>query len=344
MAINWTQATLPAAAAGKRIEEIAFNGARFVAVGDIILHSTDGKAWAMAPATVPAGQVLYEVVWTGAQFVAMGDNIYGYSSDGLTWTFANLAETDGAFTDLASNLKGVVIGTNSASNAYYSSGASFRYVQYSANDGLTFARRSTAGAVDTNASRSGTQISHTQRTRFLGGQFVSVGHNLDFDMGTNTQAICTSPDGLAWTRRESGAPPGDVVYLYDVAWNGAMYLATSQQYTYSSPSGVTWTRLNTNLGPSLRLESMAAVPDGFVAVTRSAPQAAQKTAFSLDGKAWSLISDSTDALAYRDVFYADNRIIAVGSGSTGPVIAYADYSSAPPLFWSNRIDCTETVR
>lgn len=89
---------------------LAYNGARYVAVGDAssagdprtVLSSTDAFTWeleTLPPALNSAG--LYGVVWTGNQFVTVGGFGAALTSpDGVSWT-GDFTGSSGFFTTLA---------------------------------------------------------------------------------------------------------------------------------------------------------------------------------------------------------------------------------------------------
>ena len=73
------------------LHDIAWDGTRFVAVGDggSIMHSADGESWAKASATATEDRLL-GVVWNGSRFVAVGNGgTIVHSADGDRWTEAS---------------------------------------------------------------------------------------------------------------------------------------------------------------------------------------------------------------------------------------------------------------
>ncbi len=80
------------------------------------------------------------------------------------------------------------------------------------------------------------------------GLFVAVGDGVLLNSSSLTNRnIYTSPDGITWTGRSSGAPRNDVRALVDVAYGAARFVAID--YTglfYASTGGSTWTRYLTS--------------------------------------------------------------------------------------------------
>jgi uncharacterized membrane protein len=73
-------------------EGIAWNGTRFVAVGqgtNCISHSLDGLTWTGIPSGATTFTIAgHGIAWNGIRFVAVGEgtNCISHSLDGLTWT------------------------------------------------------------------------------------------------------------------------------------------------------------------------------------------------------------------------------------------------------------------
>ncbi len=78
------------------LRDIAWDGRRFVAVGDMgsIMHSADGESWTNA-STTATEERLFGVVWNGSHFVAVGNNgTTVHSADGDRWTEASATGTE----------------------------------------------------------------------------------------------------------------------------------------------------------------------------------------------------------------------------------------------------------
>jgi len=339
MAINWTQATLPAAAAGKFLNDIAYGGGRYVVVANnLILHSDDGVAWTAITLT---NMPLEQVEWVGTQFVAVSQSMYGRSVDGITWTFAPLPRA-ALVNKPASNGNGIVVVTN-----YYNENDAPRFVFHSTDNGNTFTEQ-TCGPIASGpaSNRLNIPLNQTFRTRCLGGLFISTGRNPEYGAaeGSESQAICTSPDGLNWTRRECGEVPGTYVQTGNAAWDGTTYHVFNDwdgpQTAYTSPNGLAWTKRATNLPQLTDVKDTIGIAGGFLFGAYVFSNAAAHSGFSADGLDWALIHDTTGVNQFSVLARSNDKLVALGGSS----ILTAPYTTAPPLFWSNRIDCTETVR
>src|SRR5262249_41661161 len=110
--VTWTREIL-ANVPGPTIYGVAWNGARYVAVGDAsaisgqptsIVASNDGVTWidATPPATINASG-LTAVIWNGTEFITVGGFGDAFTSpDGLTWTPARTGSAD-FFASIASS-------------------------------------------------------------------------------------------------------------------------------------------------------------------------------------------------------------------------------------------------
>ncbi|MCX6954468.1 MAG: hypothetical protein NTV51_20130 [Verrucomicrobia bacterium] len=105
---------------------------------------------------------------------------------------------------------------------------------YSSTDGFTWTQRLPSpvpGSESTIAA-----------LKYLNGRFVAVG---------TRGLICTSVDGIVWTRQtapvgafgpNAGPAAGRPYALWDVAYGNGLYVAAGQLEFLTSPDGVTWTR------------------------------------------------------------------------------------------------------
>lgn len=120
-----------------------------------------------------------------------------------------------AFRSFATNGAGRIVGVGDGG-----------LIGYSDDLGLTWSAATAAGSY----------VDPFYHVIWAGSQFVACGGNLG-----GTASIQTSPDGITWTQRASGASTA----WYNVAWNGSVYVAqlwTGSAYAvYTSSTGVTWT-------------------------------------------------------------------------------------------------------
>ena len=100
--INWTIAVKLHLGGG--LEGIAWNGTRFVAVGDVIMHSDDGINWTkqQRPPFLDRFDDFDDVAWTGTHFVAVGRTIM-HSGNGIDWTLARSIAPSGNLNGVAGN-------------------------------------------------------------------------------------------------------------------------------------------------------------------------------------------------------------------------------------------------
>ena len=150
---------------------------------------------------------------------------------------------------------------------------------------------------------------------------VTYGAGLYVSVGLNG-AIQTSPDGVNWTRRDSGGAD----YLMDVAWGGNQFVAVGYSVVagYSgtiltSPDGVTWTPRTS--GGTYYLRGVTWGNHQFVAVGYSGT-----ILTSPDGVTWTPRA-SGGAYTVLDVTWGNNQFVAVGlgySGSPGAILTSPD--------------------
>lgn len=234
---------------------VAWNGATFVAAGERILASPDGKSWTRV-VSFPSC-VFSRVRAHGALFVAVGAGrgrgCLATSPDGTTWTdrSASLGAYNAALTSVAwTGSEFLVVGTENQGRLGIAS------LFFSSPDGANWTRRSglqeflvdlvwtRAGAVAvggvgqygvifTSPDAKDWTESLAQKTAALrsvvwnGSLFVAVGVG---------GAITTSEDGKSWTARKSAA----VQDLLGLAWNGAVFVVVGEGALLSSADGIRW--------------------------------------------------------------------------------------------------------
>lgn len=237
---------------------VAWNGATFVAVGERILTSPDGKSWTRV-ASLPLC-VFSRVRAQGARFVAVGTGrgrgCLATSPDGTTWTDRS-ASLDAHNTVLTSvvwaDSEFLAVGTENQGRL----GIATQF--FASSGGASWTRRSGPqeflvdlvwaqtravavggvgqyGVVFTSSDAENWKESVVQKTAALrsvvwnGALFVAVGGG---------GAIATSVDGKSWTTQKSTA----VQDLLGLAWNGAVFVAVGEGALLSSPDGIHWRTL-----------------------------------------------------------------------------------------------------
>jgi hypothetical protein len=139
-------------------------------------------------------------------------------------------------------------------------------------------------------------VSNFYRVAYGGGLFVAVGDGMLYNsypyVYTNLN-IYTSPDGITWTGRSSGAPASDVHTITDVAYGGlGRFVAVDDAgYTYTAFSGSgPWTRRVPGGNPPIALSHVNSCNGLFIALGSSGTNYV-----SYDGLSWSpIVKDVTN--------------------------------------------------
>ena len=156
-----------------------------------------------------------------------------------------------------------------------------RATMFTSPDGITWDLRS-----DTDSS--------LNRVTYGNDIFVAVGGN---------GAILTSPDGAAWTPRESGTN----AWLYGVAYGNNTFVAVGGYTILTSPDGAVWA--TQTQAPHI-LEDVTYGNNAFVAVGGDGT-----IVTSPDGETWTPRTSGTTEWLYG-VAYGDNAFVAVGRDGT----------------------------
>ena len=245
-----------------------------------IASSPDDTIWTVQT-TGDAHQALNDVIWDGSQFMAVGggsQQTIRTSPDGINWTTQN--------SDAASfSLYGVTNG----GGQYVAVGDGSGDQVLTSPDGLTW----------TGHSLSDNYI-YLNSVIWGDDEYIAVGGD---------GLILTSPDGTTWTAQTDGIAATDMIY--DVVWNGSVYVVTGNGDTYdskfiaSSPDGVTWTK---HAVPAWAgFTGVAWSGDLFVAVAYSA------VATSANGLDWAVSSASDSRM--KVVTWDGSKFIAASWGS-----------------------------
>ena len=201
---DWSATPLPDLGPEVLLRAVAWDGARWVAVGSYgaLATSSDGVDWAAGETGFDSE--LARVLWTGRTLVVVGE--YGAlitSPDALTWTDRRHGPTDWLFgiTPMPTGFLAVGQGGVVASSA----------------DGTVW-------------ERSTTPITQALLgVTWTGERLIAVGRE-----GT----ILASTDGVEWTRATAATEAG----LLAVAWNGHLAVAVGTDgAVVTSPDGLTWT-------------------------------------------------------------------------------------------------------
>jgi|GEM_PF-4758531 len=174
---------------GIHLRDVAYNGERYVAVGQRvglsesgpILYSEDGETWHTS-SLEDYDSTLNSVVWTDNSFVAMGnrDSSLLRSQDGISWTEESAefsAGTSGQVRTLATNGQTLIAGSVSQIDTSYNEGFDWTDSENFANTG---GNRTFRSAI------------------FDGENFVAVG-------GFNTYGLVFSRTGEDWDNKSATA-------------------------------------------------------------------------------------------------------------------------------------------
>jgi hypothetical protein len=235
---------------------VAWNGAIFVAVGERILTSADGKSWTVTATFMSC--VFSRVIAHGDRFVAVGGDrgrgCLASSLDGKHWTdgTSDIESNNAALTDVAHTNTGF-IALGNANLGRFGLASIFLFspdggkpwsrqlgpqdflVDITGN-GLLFvavggvARR---GAVFTSPDGQ----NWTERTTTLRRPLRAVAWNGAAFLAVGTEGIIvTSIDGVNWVEQSSGVTED----LLGVAWSGARFVVVGEGVMLTSPDGVHW--------------------------------------------------------------------------------------------------------
>ncbi len=208
--ITWTARTSGIA---RKINDVAFNGNIFVAVGQstgFILTSPDGITWTIRSDGVYSS--LFGADWGNGLFIvtgAAGEILT--SPDGVTWT----QQTSGV----------------SLNNLFACAWIGSFFITVGNSSGVGEILTSLDGVTWTQQTSGSTEELHS----------IAWNDNILVVVG-GTGEILTSPDGITWTQQTSGVS----VFLYDVIWNGSLFVVVGSPtggagQILTSPDGVTWT-------------------------------------------------------------------------------------------------------
>ncbi|HEV8718121.1 MAG TPA: hypothetical protein VGX03_35555 [Candidatus Binatia bacterium] len=235
---------------------IAWNGSIFVAAGERILTSADGKSWTVSaffPTCAFTRVAAQEAIFVAVGGYYDGTGCIATSPDGRTWT-----ERTSNIESKAAVLSGVIwTGSTFVAVGNTDRGKSgMSTVLLTSRDGMTWTRQLGTSDQLADVARNGSLFvavgSHQRQgviftspdaktwtestTRvsdplcavlWNGSLFVAVGLN---------GALFTSPDGMTWTRRKSHTTRD----LLSIAWNGSLFVVVGEGVILTSAEGVAW--------------------------------------------------------------------------------------------------------
>jgi hypothetical protein len=335
---------------------VAWNGTLWVAVGqgsNNIVYSSNGTTWTGITGTTVFSNYGYGVAWNGTLWVAVGygTNSIAYSNDGTTWTGRGTAVflirgygvasnagyapitlyngnvsitgpgtitayvTEAADSNYAAITTPVTAGTINVQGSPTITPATTQSVAYPGTSSVTITPTSnSAGAFTYYLSTSGaTSYGNAYITSSAGIVATRL-----IAVGTGTNTIAYSDDGITWTGLGSTIFSGN-----DVAWNGTRWVAVGQGTTntiaYSS-DGITWTGLGITVFSDFGY-GIASNKTSWVAVGSGT----NSIAYSNDGLIWTGVTLKTIFSEFGNrVASNGTRWVAVGQGPNSNTIAYSN--------------------
>lgn len=256
---GWTARSSPTAT---RLNDVVWNGSRFVAVGDsgTLITSSDGLSWSSGRSGTT--NRLNAIIWDGSQFLAAGDGgTLIRSTDGLSWTALN-AGTAGDLNALVWSGSSYVAGGQLAGTPlllWSSDGQTWhtvtaelgtgRYVYDIAWSGNQFAATTVlaqfpqSGTVLTSADGVNWSAIPVSTSSLSSFSIVWTGKN--FVAGATTGTVLVSPDGVNWQTEDTGSSS----HLWAVGWNGLNLIAAGNTGLVGSlDQGLSWQTANTPTG------------------------------------------------------------------------------------------------
>ena len=310
-----------------RISDVVWTGERYVAVGSIILTSTDGMAWRLGDGV--SEKHLEWVVWTGNQFIAFGGGWRAdwlTSPDGLTWTnhvFAGRYLYHSVWTRtkiVATGDSGTIITSEDLTKwtkQDVPASARFTNVIWT---GTQIVAVGDSGTIVTSedCTKWTKQVSNTTRKLYnvvsTGTQLVAVG-----DSGT----VLTSADGAVWTIRS--VPTTNAIT--NILWTGAMLVATNKNSkALTSQDGIVW-----KLDESVPRIQRIVRGDACIYGMRIGYDSVYTSTDSLNWNPLSLPEGTSDLYGLA---YGNGRLIMVGDTLT---VIGSDTAGKSTLYWKGGI-------
>jgi len=262
---------------------VTYGKGTFVAVGGdgsngIIVTSFDGATWTAISGTFLQ---LNAVAYGNGTFVAVGDHgTILISSDGETW----IERT--SYSGTTDDLHAIAYGNGT-------------FVVLSDSDTILISSDGYTWKAKTFTLKGCTlfcfyDIPH--EIYYGKGKFVSPSAGFTY--------IYTSPDGVTWTKRNSGTSYG----LYGVVYGNGTFVAVGDYgIVVTSPDGVTWTERNS--GTNSDFYAVAYGNGTFVAVGPDWLNAVMFT--SSDGVVWTVRAPASSYSALYGVTYGNSTFVAV---------------------------------
>jgi len=275
-ATNWTQRV---SGTLEDLEDIAWNGSQFVAVGGngTILTSDNSVDWSIRGSGTTS--FLNGVMWNGSEYFAVGTAGTILSSpDGIAWFTESASFTDVTLEDIAwSGQLYVAVGSRSSNTVILTS-----------PDGQTWTENMSIGFV----------LKSISDVVWSGQQFVAT-----TTLGSFPQEaiVLTSTDGLTWVPVTIST---DSVSTFSIVWAGDQFIAGGiVGRVFTSPDGVNWNEVTAPRASNL----WAGAWSGFTWV---AGGHAGHVSTIDGGNTWR----SGPLSGFHGIAYGDDKFVAVARG------------------------------
>ncbi len=230
------------APSGNTVNDVLWDGNRFISVGTDVKASTDGESWSIL-ANVTGTAIAY----SGSQYVIVGpDGALFCSSDGINWNPYVSGTTDdlvdviwnGSQFTAVSSRGDVSHSANGIAWALYDTGQnSINSVVYAASKYIV------SGDLNSGISTSADGISWTQHS--ILGFHTALAANDSIIVGVGKGGrLETTYDGINWTQRITTGLTEP--WFSDVQWDGERFIAVAyldidDRYIWVSTDGINWT-------------------------------------------------------------------------------------------------------
>jgi hypothetical protein len=290
-AITWTRYHLGPWATGR---SITTDGTQFVVPADrYVLTSLDGETWDLRLSSNDNPYSVYASLWDGSQFILSGGNAILTSPDGITWT------------PQAGLGLGSVQSLETSGSQYLGVG---RYGNTVNSPDLVAWTTQLTGPV-----------SLLMDLLWTGELYVAVGNTV----------IMTSPDGIAWTRRDQNtpAPWPNSASLNAVAWSGSLFVTVGYSGDLlTSADGLTWAPGSSGVGAALNdllWDGNQFVVVGSAGTIRTSP----------DATTWTSQTSSTEGVNLNIIGWNGAQFVTAGLVVGGNL---AIMTSPDAVTWTNQ--------
>jgi len=287
-----------------KLNSIAFNGSRFVAVGGdsdgaLVMTSEDGLNWTQRKTGMKSA--LGDIVWGNGTFVALsGEGTSAVSKDGITWKKVAIPTKDKTIRDL-----------HFGGNTFVVVGD---YLLITSKDGVKWTSVPSDGIF-------------WNRVIWVKDRFFAEGSKYSNDRIESFSVLKTSKDGKQWVDVTGVGPLPSKQYLtfgtyynLNMLHDGKQYVMYTDVGIYTSANGVQWKLLKKVALRPVHLNSMAVGGGKLVAVGGEvddyypkAEKAADRELWSIDSKGVNRSSLEFGKFPLYDVLWTGSQFFAVGA-------------------------------